>query len=79
MLNCLILDAGQAASVQEETADSENRLRPILIIGGDYAGSYALPARVLDDPAFADFHDTLVAFPQVELDPEVAWPPEPDE
>lgn len=76
LLPFLIMSPLQAARFREETAGDENQLDPRLINGGLYAGKYALPRRVIDDPAFADRQDALLMLTEVAMDTDAAWPPE---
>lgn len=75
LLPFLILTPIQAARFREETAGDENQLDPRLIAGGPQIGKYALPRRVIDDPAFAERQDALLMLPEVAMDVELAWPP----
>lgn len=75
----LIMNTLQAARFREETAGDENRLEPREILAGPNAGKFALPRRVLDDPAYAERQDALLMLSEVVLDTDVAWPPEPDD
>jgi hypothetical protein len=75
LLPFLTMTALQAARFREETAADESRLEPRLIEAGPHAGKYALPRRVLDDPAFANRQDALLMLTEVALDTDAAWPP----
>lgn len=76
ILPFLIMSSIQAARFREETAGDDNRLEPRLIEAGPQAGKYALPRRVLDDPAHAGRQDALLMLSEVALDVETAWPPQ---
>lgn len=79
ILPFLIMDTLQAARFREETASDENKLEPREIIGGPKAGKWALPRRVMEDPAFEDRQDMFLMLDEVALDTDEAWPPEPEE
>lgn len=79
VLPFLIMTPLQAARFREETAGDENRLEPRLIDAGPQAGKYALPRRVIDDPAYAVRQDALLMLTEVALDIDAAWPPVADE
>lgn len=76
LLPFLIMSPQQAARFREETAGDENQLNPRLINGGPQVGKYALPRRVIDDPAFAERQDALLMLTEVAMDTDLAWPPE---
>ena len=62
ILPFLIMSPEQAARFREETAEDENRLDPRLIEGGEHAGKYALPRRVLVIPVLWSVVATVAAF-----------------
>jgi hypothetical protein len=75
MLAALILNETQAQVLRDATAGDACALNPILIRGGDYAGACVLPARVAQDPAFADHYDAFAMLEAVDLDTDAAFPP----
>lgn len=79
ILPFLLMTDIQAARFREETAGDENRLEPRKIMGGGHAGKYALPRRVIEDPAYAERQDALLMLTEVALDIDVAWPPVAEE
>jgi hypothetical protein len=79
LLPFLLMDNLQAARFREETAGDQNRLEPRLIEGGVHKNKYAIPRRVLDDPAYSDRQDALLMLNEVALETEVAWPPQVEE
>ena len=70
----LIMSPLQSARFREETAADENRLEPRLVEAGPYKGQYAIPRRVIDDPAFAARQDALLMLPEAVIDTDVAFP-----
>jgi hypothetical protein len=79
LLPFLLMSQQQAARFREETAADDNKLDPRLIDAGPYAGWYALPRRVMDDPAHATRHDAFLMLQEVDFDTDEAWPPSPEE
>ncbi len=76
----LLMTALQAARFRDETAQDENRLDPIQIHTGPHAGKFALPRRVMDDPAFADRQDAFLMLGyDLPLDAEVFVDPNAEE
>jgi hypothetical protein len=75
----LVMNTMQAANFRAETASLPNRLDPRLVDAGFHAGKYALPKRVLFDPAHLDKRTALLMLTEVAMDIETAWPPLPEE
>ncbi len=75
----LLMTKTQAARFREETAGDANRLDPRAIEAGPHAGKYALPERVIFDPAFDDRRDALRMLEQASFDTDIAWPAPPEE
>ena len=71
----------QAANFNSMTQGQGNQLNPRLVDAGQYAGKYVLPTRVRNDEAYAAdiFQSAFAMLTEVAIDPEVAWPPAPDE
>ena len=79
LLPFLLMSQTQAARFREETAQDENRLDPRLIEAGPYKGKYALPERVMFDPAFIDRRDAFRMLSVVGFETDEAWPPETED
>lgn len=75
----LLMNTLQAANFRAETANLPNRLDPRLIDDGPHQGKYALPKRVLFDPAHTDKRTALLMLTEIAMDIEAAWPPPPEE
>jgi hypothetical protein len=71
----IVLSAYQADKLKKATAAAENRLVARKIDAGDSAGKFALPERVMEDPAFVAFSDTLENYPIIDAEPADLWPP----
>lgn len=65
-MQCILLNAAQAASVRSATEGRDHILAPVAA----QQGGFILPMRVLDDENFADLHTTLRALPTVDYQPE---------
>jgi len=72
-MRAIILTAQQARRV-EGVSMPGYRLEPRLIDAGEFAGRYALPVAVLDDPPHAAKRIELSALTIVDLDGKIAWP-----
>lgn len=69
-----VLNALDAAQLQDATAGRPDRLEPRKIEFGQYKNQYAIPARVARDPAFADLAAAFAVMAEVGLDIEEVWP-----
>jgi hypothetical protein len=78
MMPFLAMSETQAASFREETLGDEYRLDPTLVAAGPYKGKYVLPERVLYAPEHIAHRDAFRMLNKVNMDTDVAWPPEPD-
>lgn len=75
-LPMLLMNQTQAAAFREETLGDQNQLEPRLIEAGPYKGQWALPERVIYDPAHEARRDALrMLLPSKVVDADVAWPP----
>lgn len=79
VLPYLLNTAENAADIREITAADENRLDPIEVRAGPHKGKFALPKRIIFDPAFEGRRDALRMWQDVQLDVDEAFPPAPEE
>jgi hypothetical protein len=75
----LAMDQAAAARFNDVTRASGNVLEPRRVENGPYKGKFVLPYRVRQDPAHASHYDAFAVLDEVQIDPEVAWPPTPEE
>lgn len=74
----LTMSEAEAARLREATIGAAERLNPRRIEAGRHAGRYALPRRVIFDPAFVQHRDAFALMDEVALDVAAAWPPVDD-
>lgn len=72
-----LLDQNQAALVRGTTSLG-HALDPRTIDNGPLAGSAVLPLAVLSDVAHEKAWLFMLSLPTANIDPDVAWPPEPE-
>lgn len=72
MTEYLTMGAEEAAALRGATQGDEHALDPVRLADG----SYAVPARVLDDPALAWLAEDLLGLPRRALGPS-DWPAQP--
>lgn len=75
VLPFLVMDTLQAARLRELTQNSVHKLDALLIDAGVHKGKWALPKRIMLDPAYEMHYDAFSLLTEVAFDPEVAWPP----
>jgi len=74
-MQMLLMTAEQADDLR--AIDSGiHAIDPRLVGAGEYAGLYAVPARLASDPRYALFADALASLQAENLDPAAAWPVE---
>ena len=75
----LIMSKLAAARLAEQTAGDPSRVEPREIMNAPYKGQYALPERVKFDDELSELFDAFAVLEVVALDPDVAFPPTPEE
>jgi hypothetical protein len=79
LLPFFVLAELDAAQFRDATAGRLERIEPRKIDEGTYAGKWAIPARVKDDPAHSDLTAAFAVMTEIPLDADVCWPPSPEE